>query len=225
MNSLRFFRVFADTLNFTHAANQLNLSQPALHTKIQELSKSLGTVLYTKQGRQLHLTPKGEQLAAFARELESRWHDFEQQFHDQPGRPLILAAGQGAYHYLLGAALKKYSGSLQLLLGGAEEVRSGRADLAVGPAPLDQSGLEIRAWREIGQVLLLPKDHPLAQKRKLRLQDCRDLKLIVPPPDRPQRRLLDSLFPPYRVAAEAVGWELTLHFVSLGMGMAVVNSF
>ena len=224
-DSLRSFRVFAETLNFTHAAEQLHLSQPALHTKIQELSKSLGTLLYTKQGRQLQLTPKGEQLAHFAREMETRWHDFEQHFHDQPQQPLRLAAGQGAYHYLLGPALKKYAGPLQLLLGDAEKVRCGEAHLGIGPAPVDGSGLEIHPWKEVGQVLLVPKDHPLARKRKLRLQDCQDLQLIVPPAGRPQRRLLDQQLPPYRVAAEAIGWELTLHFVSLGMGMAVVNSF
>lgn len=57
------------------------------------------------------------------------------------------------------------------------------------------------------------------------MKDCQNLKLIVPPLNRPQRSLLDDALPAYQVAAEAVGWELTLHFVTLGMGLAVVNSF
>lgn len=222
LDTLKAFRIFADTLNFTHAAEQLHLSQPALHTKIQELSRSLGSQLYLKQGRQLQLTVQGQKLAAFAREIEGRVHDFRQ---DQPEQPLRLAAGQGAYLYLLGPALKKLKEPTQCLLGDAENVRSGHAHLAVGPRPKDTTHLEIHSFREIGQVLLLPKDHPLSKKRQLKLKDCQGLQLIVPPAGRPQRQLLDNALPPYQVAAEAIGWELTLHFVSLGMGLAVVNSF
>lgn len=36
------FAVFADKLNFTRAAEQLHISQPALHMKIQELTAALG---------------------------------------------------------------------------------------------------------------------------------------------------------------------------------------
>lgn len=222
LDTLRAFRIFADTLNFTHAAEQLHLSQPALHTKIQELSKSLGSQLYVKQGRQLQLTVQGQELAVFAREIEARVRDFRR---PQPEQPLRLAAGQGAYLYLLGPALQKLQEPARLLLGDAESVRHGHAHLAVGPRPADISSLEVHPFREVHQVLLLPKDHPLGKKRNLKLRDCQDLKLIVPPADRPQRKLLDSLLPPYQLAAEAIGWELTLHFVSLGMGLAIVNSF
>ena len=91
--------------------------------------------------------------------------------------------------------------------------------------PPDTSGLEVFHFREVGQVLLLPKSHRLARKRQLRLADCRELQLIAPPSGRPQRQRLEASLPPFQVAAEAEGWELTLHFVSLGLGVAVVNSF
>ncbi len=220
LETLKAFRVFAETLNFTHAAEQLHLSQPALHTKIQELSKSLQSQLYTKEGRLLKLTAQGQKLAAFAREIEMRVSDFHRE--DQP---LRCAAGQGAYLDVLGPALKKLKEPARLLLGDAEAVRSGHADLAVGPRPSDLTHLTALPLRDIGQVLLVPREHPLAKKRRLKLKDCRDLQLVVPPADRPQRQLLDQALPPYQVTAEAVGWELTLHFVALGMGMAVVNSF
>jgi DNA-binding transcriptional LysR family regulator len=52
--------------------------------------------------------------------------------------------------------------------------------------------------------------------------------LIVPPPNRPHRVMLDRMLMDagvtWSVAVEANGWELMLHFVRLGMGLAVVNS-
>ncbi|MBS2036252.1 LysR family transcriptional regulator [bacterium] len=225
LETLRSFRIFAETLNFTHAAEELHLSQPALHTKIRELARSLGQPLYLKQGRQLHLTEAGQKLLVFAREMEARVQDFQRQLRGESEQPLRLASGQGAYRYLLGPALKAYRGQLELRLGGAESVRSGLAHLGVGVAPADISELEVQPFREVGQVLLIPKQHPLARKRRLRLRDCRDLQLVVPPPGRPQRLRLEECLPPFQVAAEAEGWELTLYFVVLGLGVAVVNSF
>lgn len=225
LETLRAFRIFSETLNFTHAAEQLHLSQPALHTKIGELSKSLGQPLYLKQGRQLQLTAAGLKLVVFAREMESRVTDFQRQLQGEPEQPLRLASGQGAYRYLLGPALRKYRGQLELRLGDAESVRSGQAHLGVGVAPVRPSELEVHPFQEVGQVLLLPKEHPLTRKRRLRLKDCRDLRLVAPPAGRPQRLRLEESLPPFEVAAEAEGWELTLHFVALGLGQAVVNSF
>lgn len=225
LDTLRAFRIFAETLNFTHAAEELHLSQPALHTKIGELSKSLGQPLYLKQGRQLLLTEPGQRLLVFAREMEARVADFQRQLKGESEQPLRLASGQGAYRYMLGPALKKYGGPLELRLGGAEAVRTGTAHLGVGVLPGDCRDLEIHPFRKIEQMLLVPKNHPLARRRELRLEDCRDLKLVVPPAGRPQRVRLEESLPPFQVAAEAEGWELTLHFVELGLGSAVVNSF
>ena len=72
LDTLKAFRVFAETLNFTHAAELLHLSHQALPTEIQEVSNSLNPQLYLKQGRQLYLTVQGEKLPAATRLSESR---------------------------------------------------------------------------------------------------------------------------------------------------------
>ena len=60
--SLRAFAVFAEVLNFTHAAERLHVSQPALHARIRRLADTLGVELYRREGRRLLLTHAGEQL-------------------------------------------------------------------------------------------------------------------------------------------------------------------
>ncbi|MBU6951758.1 LysR family transcriptional regulator [Hahella sp. HN01] len=44
------FLVFSECMNFTHAAERLHISQPALHVKIKKLSEQLQTPLYRKSG-------------------------------------------------------------------------------------------------------------------------------------------------------------------------------
>jgi DNA-binding transcriptional LysR family regulator len=76
-------------------------------------------------------------------------------------------------------------------------------------------------------MIVVPKSHPLAKKRKLRVADLAAQKMIVPPEGRPHRVAIENAFRRARVtldiAVEASGWETTLHFVSLGLGLAIVN--
>ncbi|URN00095.1 LysR family transcriptional regulator [Actinomadura madurae] len=41
-DALASFAVFADHLNFTRAAEELHISQPALHVKVRKLTETLG---------------------------------------------------------------------------------------------------------------------------------------------------------------------------------------
>jgi DNA-binding transcriptional LysR family regulator len=51
--------------------------------------------------------------------------------------------------------------------------------------------------------------------------------MIVPPEGRPHRVAVADAFRRARIAleisVEATGWETTVHFVSLGLGLAIVN--
>jgi DNA-binding transcriptional LysR family regulator len=62
---VRAFVTFAETLNFTHAATRLHISQPALHVQIRKLGESLQTPLYVRHGRSLTLTDEGRKVLAF----------------------------------------------------------------------------------------------------------------------------------------------------------------
>lgn len=234
LESLRAFSVFAEELNFTHAAQRLSVSQPALHTRIQALAKNLGTVLYYRTGRRLLLTPKGSELADFAREVEVRVGDFGRRFREEEEMPVVLGAGQGAYLYLLGPGLRAFREAhplrkLRLVTAdgptSADWVRSGRVHLGVGGG--EAQGIRRLPLGRFEQVLVLPKEHRLARARRVRLQDFQGLELIAPPAPRPQRRALEQLLLglDWKVSAEATGWDMVLHFLTLGFGAAVVNSF
>ena len=53
---LRAFSAFADTGNFTRAAERLSLTQPAVFGQVKKLSAWAGVPLYRREGRALVLT-------------------------------------------------------------------------------------------------------------------------------------------------------------------------
>lgn len=62
MHALVAFEAAASHLNFTRAAEELNVQQPAISRQIQALEDDLGTALFTRTGRKLTLTAAGQQL-------------------------------------------------------------------------------------------------------------------------------------------------------------------
>lgn len=52
--------------SFTHAANRLNLTQPSLSARIQQLEQSLGSDLFMRDKRPVQLTPIGEIFVDYA---------------------------------------------------------------------------------------------------------------------------------------------------------------
>lgn len=238
LDALHSFVIFSELLNFTRAAEALHVSQPSLHTKIGKLAEELGAPLYRRVGRRLELTPAGVDAARFGREIGERTSAFAREIQAGPSpAAVVLAAGEGSYLYLLDDALRRFSreskAPLRLLTrdasGVVEDVRAGRAHLGVLPLDTPLEGLQRDLVARVGQVLVVPRRHVLARRKRIELEDLRGAKLVVPPVDRPHRlalgRALQSVGIEWEVAVEATGWPLTLHFVELGLGLAIVNEF
>jgi LysR family transcriptional regulator, transcriptional activator of the cysJI operon len=66
---LKVFYAVAQKLSFTKAAQELFITQPAVTRHINELEQQLGTGLFKRQGNTIALTPAGEVLAKYARQI------------------------------------------------------------------------------------------------------------------------------------------------------------
>ncbi len=69
-NQINYFLRTCDTLNFTHAAEICNVSQPSLSTAIQKLEDELGGDLFWRKGRNLTLTPLGDAMRVQLSQVE-----------------------------------------------------------------------------------------------------------------------------------------------------------
>jgi DNA-binding transcriptional LysR family regulator len=237
LDALQSFAVFAESMNFSAAAKRLHISQPALHVKIRKLGEQLALPLYQRSGRKLELTLHGAAVARYGRELHARTEGFLSVLHNGANdQPVVMAAGDGAYLYLLGPAIQRFLAKAtvpaRLLAldrdGAIEAVRSGHAQLAVAPLETVPSDMEAAALTAVGQVLVVPRSHALARRRTVRLKDLKGCRIVVPPAGRPHRemlaRMLQAADVGWEVAVEASGWELMMQFVGLGVGVAVVNA-
>lgn len=73
-NQIRYFLALADTLNFTRAAEQCHVSQPALTQAIKRLEDELGGSLILRDGRDTQLTALGKSLRGHFEEIDRTRH-------------------------------------------------------------------------------------------------------------------------------------------------------
>src|SRR5919108_5328137 len=59
MHQIRYFLAVCETLNFTRAAEQCNVTQPALTRAIQKLEEELGGLLFRRERNLSHVTDLG----------------------------------------------------------------------------------------------------------------------------------------------------------------------
>jgi DNA-binding transcriptional LysR family regulator len=230
------FAAFADAMNFSVAARQLHISQPALHVKVRKLGEQLDRALYRKVGRSLELTEHGEAIARYDRQLRASAAEVLGQLSGTGEQPVALAAGEGAYLYLLGAGIGRFQRDTRLPLrllsldgeGTVAAVLGGKAQLGVAPLDAVPEALQSVVLTTVGQVLAVSSGHRLAGRSRLKLKDLPGERLVVPPLGRPHRQMLGTLLQSeqvdWEVAMEANGWELMLSFVAMGVGSAVVNA-
>lgn len=183
MQQVRYFLAVAKTLNFTRAAEQCNVTQPALTRAIKQLEEELGGELIRREGRLSHLTDLGARMLP----LLTQCYDSAQNAKVlaakvKSGDIATLAVGVSLtldVAILLGALAemqRAFPGlQLQIRRGNgsqiAEWLKNGDIELAFGGA-LGESWDRLDCWPMFSESfdLVVAGDHELARVNDLELQ-------------------------------------------------------
>ena len=241
LKPLRAFCQTARLGSVSRAAEALYLSQPAVTLQLQALERDLGVRLLERSGRRLSLTREGQELYELARPLVEGLDGLDGAFRERvrglDGGELNVAAGSSTILYLLPKIVEAFRAAhpdVRLSLhnvtgaGGLDLLRSDGVDLAVG-SMLDVPGdLSYAPVYRFEPMLITPRDHPLALKPDLSLQDLSPYGLILPPQRLTTYRMVDLVFQqnrvPYTVALEVGGWEVIKQYVAMGLGISIVTA-
>jgi DNA-binding transcriptional LysR family regulator len=174
---LTVFRVVAERLSFTRAADMLHLTQPAVTSQIKALEEALGFRLFERTGGGVKLTPAGERLYAFAVDTNIRAQQALREIGilggEQMGR-FCLGASTTIAQYLLPGLLAQFlklhpridlsvvsantSDIVQQLLG-----RTIQIGLIEGPPGTSEIKVETFVEDEI--VVIVNADHPFLARQ------------------------------------------------------------
>ncbi|MET3456966.1 MULTISPECIES: LysR family transcriptional regulator [Pseudomonas] len=175
LKQVRAFLAVAQSLSFAVACERLHLSQSALSLTIKALEEGLGGRLFSRNTRNVALTPEGESLLPLARRLVADWDNAEdemrQRFTLQRGR-VTLAAMPSFAGNLLPPILKTFRArypNVNVTVNDVineqvlEMVRDRHVELGVAFEPMQGSSLAFTPLYLDRFVAVVPLDSPFAQ--------------------------------------------------------------
>lgn len=193
IRQLKYFMGVAETLNFSKAAVNLNIVQPALSRQIQQLEESLGIVLFERDKRNVNLTPAGGYLRDEVLKLEKRFHDILAHAHaiqnGQIGTIRIGYPGSALYSVLpdtlclLREKLPLLEGILTEIheLNVADSLLNCHIDVCFSREGLNlHPGVCVRELFSEPLALVVPEGHPLNKSNFKSIAQCRNEAFILP---------------------------------------------
>ncbi|MFG2502792.1 LysR family transcriptional regulator [Streptomyces sp. NPDC048441] len=237
---LLYFVAVAETRHFTHAAEQVHVSQPSLSQQVRALEKELGAELFSRARGNITLTDAGEALLPLARRIlaDADTARIEVQELAQLRRGRIrLGATPSVCTGLLPEVLRAFHDrhpGIQLLLeeGGSHdlvrELARGALDLAVVVLPLPSPSPALTTVELLREdlVVVSSPDAPRLGGRTVRVADLQRERLVMFRHGYDLRELTVAAcraegFEP-EFAVEGGEMDAVLGFVQAGLGVAVV---
>ena len=214
---LRYFLQLASIQHVSRAAEKLHISQPSLSATIKKLENELGAPLFVRKGRNIVLSPYGEVFKGYA----------EQAF-------LALSNGQQAVSNMKKAADNSLNlGILSPYIWNElfrqfydsypnvkinrysieddqfyDNILAGKIDLYLGginfPKNIDMDEIEYIPLYEDDMVLLVPEDHPFAERETIDLRECRGERFISLDESTSLQQFINNMFALLRIRPDVV---------------------
>ncbi|HYL72075.1 MAG TPA: LysR family transcriptional regulator [Candidatus Dormibacteraeota bacterium] len=178
LRQLRVFAAAARHMNFSRAAEELHLSQPAVSTQLKELSAEVGLPLFERIGKKTYLTPAGEEMLHCASAITQRMKEAEEAVAQLKGvtggrlNVAVISAGDYFFPRVLAAFGAAHPGiTFNLTVHNREgllrHLADNLTDLAVMVRPPRDADIVALPFAPHPYVIVAAPDHPLARARQI----------------------------------------------------------
>ncbi len=182
LHQLKIFQQVATLMNYSAAANKLNLTQPAISIQIKQLEENLGLPLFEKIGKQVFLTSAGKEFNAFCMDIFTRIDNMDMKLSVMKGQlegGFHLSAVTSAKYFtphLLGAFHKLYPKvSLYLDVVNREQIiqrlKNNEDDLVIMGLIPKELPLSYYPIIDNPIVIIASPSHPLATQKNIPISE------------------------------------------------------
>ncbi|HLY58162.1 MAG TPA: LysR family transcriptional regulator, partial [Stellaceae bacterium] len=192
MQQIRYFMALARTLNFTRAAEDCNVSQPALTRAIQALEAELGGDLIRRERSNSHLTPLGQRMLPLLQqcyEAARSAQSLAKSVKSNELAPLNLGLSRSinieTFSHPISELFRAYPGvQLKVRRGGEEAIQT---MLKAGDVELAVAGSSSNAWERLDEWHLFDEklsvvthaDHRLARQNMVTTTELRGERFLA----------------------------------------------
>ncbi|MBK6337641.1 MAG: CysB family HTH-type transcriptional regulator [Betaproteobacteria bacterium] len=241
LQQLRYVReTVRRNLNITEAANALFTSQPGVSKQIKELEDELGVEIFVRRGRRVvGLTEPGRAVVKVIDRLLVEAENLERvgrEYADKDSGGLVIATTHTQARYALPRVVSEFRRRypkvrLSILQGHppaiAQLLARGEADIGIATESLaelpDLVALPAYEWNH---AIIVPPDHPLADRKRVRLEDLARFPIVTYSSEFTGRSHIDRAFAehglPLDVVLTAIDSDVIKTYVELGLGVGII---
>ncbi len=238
LRHLAYFVAVAERLNFSRAAEDLHVAQPAISQQIRALEQELGISLFDRIGKRVSLTEAGRALLPHARQIlnavETARSEIRERGTLKRGTVSLGAPPTVSAHVLplkLTAFEQKHPG-LDVILREAgtetlvELVEQGQLDMAIVSTDVLPPSVESTPFLEEAYVVAVGAKHRFCKRKTINVSELSDESFIMFPPGYKLREVTliacrTAGFEP-KIALDGGGMQSALQFVAAGLGVALI---
>ena len=238
---IRVFRTVAHHLNFSRAAEELLLTQPAVTQQVKALEDEFGVPLFDRSGGHISLTPGGNTLLPFAdrmKELSDEAFTAVAEASGEQAGALSIGASQTIGQYLLPNLIAGFlkvnprirvtaqSGNTDAML---EALVSRKIHLALIEGPSLRKDLRIEPFMQDHMVLVVPASHEWADQ-EVAIDALKEQPLLMREFGSGSRRVVEKALlgaglkkKDLKISMELDSTEALLSAVEAGLGVTFVS--
>jgi DNA-binding transcriptional LysR family regulator len=238
LRQLKVFESVARHLNYTRAAEELHLTQPAISMQVRQLENQLGIPLFEQLGKRIHLTEAGQEVLTYARSVTQQLDELEDVLNRMKGLSggkLRISVATTA-NYFIPALLANFSRrypdvAVTLDVTNRETLLSqlseNAVDLVIMGQPPAGADVEADPFMENPLVIVAPPDHVLAGQKKIPLSRLQEEAFLVREPGSGTRNAMERFFNErgmkLRTGMEVGSNEAIKQSVQAGLGLGLLS--
>jgi len=224
---------------FSRAAEKVLRSQPAVSAQIRQLEQEYGHRLFDRTAKSVRLTPAGEVILEYARQLLALRGSSLRAVAERNGVPvgtLSIGANEGTFLYVLPKVFAKYHKMFPKIRISVyrnfthkviEKVEDGALDLGIVTLPVKSPSLTVVPLFKDRVLLMVESGSPLFNKRSVTMEELAQQPLIIPKTGS-TRKLIEKNLRPYRenlnITMELTSLTMIKRFVAAGFGVSLISS-
>jgi DNA-binding transcriptional LysR family regulator len=237
LKTLKTFQMIVNYGSFIRVAEEMNYAQSTVTMQIQKLESDLGVQLF-ERGKKIRLTEAGrlfhEQSLQIIKHMEQLQSNISDLQLGEAGN-IRLGVTEPTASYRLPAILERFLSHFPKIRISvdiantptlSERLLKGDIDIALCSAPELGSALYFEPLFKEKFVVLMPENHPLAQKAVIAPDDIREYRLLITSATCPYRRKLEMVLQDsgnISLDTMEIGSMTALkYYVESGLGIALV---
>ncbi len=241
-HKLKVFCTVAETKSFSKTSEIIHLTQPAVSLQIQALEEVYETKLFDRSSSTVTLTPAGEVLYKYAKDILSLYANAQKMIGELTGLvkgSISIGASSTIGNYVLPGVITDFKKNhpkikIHLLVGNTKRVvemlNSGNIDLGFVEGEVTRQKMVVEKILADELMLIVPAYHPWAKKKEISISELTKEPVIFREGGSGTRQMIEKFLAMHGLAPQAMKISMVLgsteaikEAVENGLGVSIVS--